>query len=171
MQMRQKGQEYNGVTLLELLIVIGIISIMSAVVYVSFTPARNQARLKAAQTEVVATIKQAQSYALQGKMAISGTKSGQVPARYGFKFLSDNQTYRIFYCTACGGLDDETVEEFSLASNGVSLTSPAYGSTRFDMDVPNGNYCLPSSLSMTLGLSGISKTITVEKGGSITESQ
>lgn len=90
---------YKAVTFAELIIVMAIIGIMTAVSIVSFTPIRSSARLKAAQREVAAEIKLAQGYALQGK-----TQKGATPCGYGFHF-KDNSNYEIFYNAPNGAGD------------------------------------------------------------------
>ncbi len=89
---RYKGIKLKGVTLLELMVVIAIIGIMSSVSIVSLHSLRTRARLKSAQSEVTATIKTAQSYALQGKQG-NGT---DIACGYGFRF-TDDENYEIFY--------------------------------------------------------------------------
>jgi prepilin-type N-terminal cleavage/methylation domain-containing protein len=175
--MKNQNQKKEGFTLIELMTVIAIFGIMVSVVLISFNPIKNQNKLKAVQTEMVSTIKQAQSYALQGK-AIPGVGT---PKGYGFEFFS-NQQYRIFYCMseaecANASLDaSHVVTDFSTADRGVTLTVPAdFTTTRFYFDIPNGNR-LPESFGdaagnfkMTLSLSGTTRDITISKSGSIIE--
>ena len=155
----------RGFTLLELMISIAVLAIMIMAAIVSLLPARNQARLKAVQAEVATTIKMIQSNALQGKVT-----NGAVPAGYGFQFIG-NQTYEIFSCDPCTGSADTQVAVFSLQDRGVTLNSPAFGSTRFYFDIPNGNCSLTEDLPMVLNISGsgITKTVRVKKSGAVLE--
>ncbi len=91
------ARKYRGFSFVELMSVIVIIGIMSAVAFVSLSSSKSSAKLGAAQREVAAAIKLAQSYALQGRMEAPETGSGlAVPCGYGIHFISE-ENYEIFY--------------------------------------------------------------------------
>lgn len=95
---RTKNNSYRrGVTLLELMVVIGIVGIMMAVSLVSLKSTRTGTRLNEARSDVAATIKLAQSYALQGKM-----QKGQPVCGYGFRFKNKTD-YEVYYYPVPGG--------------------------------------------------------------------
>lgn len=162
---------HKGFSFIELMLVIAVMGIMISIMF-RYNRIRNESQVKAAQTEVVATMKQAQSYSLQGKSLLTGT-----PYKYVFKF-SSNREYGIYWCGSdpCNPDTDVLVERYFLPG-GVRLTSPGYSATRFEFDVPNGNYCnnpnncdLSSDMIvLNLFAGGISKTIEVLKGGAIRE--
>jgi Tfp pilus assembly protein FimT len=90
-----KEKKLNGFSLIELMVILAIIVIMTGVSIVSLSPSRRYQALKAAQDEVTASIKLAQSYALQGR-TVSGISR---VCGYGFKFTNETD-YQIFYYTA-----------------------------------------------------------------------
>jgi type II secretion system protein H len=169
---KNKIKKYKGVTFLELMVVIAIIGIMTAVALVSLQPAKDDARLKAAQGEVAASIRLAQSYALQGK-----AQAGAKPCGYGFRFDptdSNKQKYEIFYKVANTGKDCSdpnytsfnTVEGYSL-KNGVFLNAPVFANTEIYYAIPFGTM-YGSNGSPFLNTTLKVKYLTVEKNISIT---
>jgi len=142
-------KKYRGFSFIELLTVIAIIGIMSAVAFVSLSSSKSSAKLSAAQREVAGAIKLAQSYALQGRMETdeAGGSGLAVPCGYGFHFISPTD-YEIFYnpgptrCTEknsgedigydkfyrqyrdSGGPDPSKIAESGSLKDGVSLKPP-----------------------------------------------
>lgn len=158
----------NGFTLLEVMVIIAIIGIMSAVGIVSLSSSRKMMALKASQDEVASAIKLAQSYALQGRIN-SGTK----PDGYGFEFAGgDDKTYRIFAYTVSPA-SQATIETKEL-KNGVTKFSPIDANTRIEFQ---GDYAIINLFSVppvviTLQSSGASpttKTVTINAQGFITQ--
>ena len=186
--MKIKNKNKNkGFTFLEVMVTISVIAILSSIGLVSLTSSKSVTRLKNAQSEVAATIKMAQSYALQGKKPTSGTACG-----YGFQFTGSG-TYRIYYnplntslfsdCNA-QNLDvgyrhnivsSQEVEPLSLPA-GVMLKSPAFAVTGIFFDVPHANAYSSSGanfggFTLVFGLSGSGsdeRTITVSSKASLT---
>lgn len=150
----------KGFTIFELTIVLAIMGIGASIMLVSLSPGKLQAKLRAAQNEVASTIKQAQSYALQGK-----TIGMVTPSKYGFRSTSTT-AYEIFYCLDTLCPIKTKLEEFSLANSGVSIEA----GKEVIFDVPNGNSNLSGfDLVITLTSSGKTKTVTVKPGGSVVE--
>ncbi len=148
-----ENKKYSGFTFAELIITIAIVGIMTVVAIVSMNPSKTQAKLKAAQTEVASSIKQAQSYALQGK------KQGAItPQYYGIKFT--NSTNYELYCNT------SIVETYKL-KDGVVLSGALPSGITFS--IPDGNSNLLSSLILTFGFNDTAKSITISPSGSITE--
>ena len=143
---------FRGFTLLEAVITIAIIGILSGIGIVSLTSSRNQAKLKSAQTEVAATIKLAQSYALQGKNC-----DGNMPSSYKFH-IRNNKDYSI----RCN--DSIDVENYSL-SGGVTL-APVGGFISFD--VPNANTNIPLGTSINFQSGSAIGTISINSHGGVT---
>lgn len=158
--------------MIEILIVISILVIMSIVGMVSLQPAKNDARLRAAQREVAATIKMAQSYALQGRM-----QNGKTPCEYGVQ-IPDSTHYTIFYripmnwnvgCSVVNPNSTTTIEQFAL-TNGVILKN-AIG-TEIVFEVPFGNIKIGDSAIILESPAGSNKTKTIniyQKGESVKE--
>lgn len=165
----------RGFTLLELMVVIGIIGIMTGIGLVSLVPAKKNIALKTAQDEVTSAIKLAQSYALQGK-SISGVSD---ICGYGFRFIDPPIAgdpivdYEIFYYKAgadcTGGKTESTVESQDL-KNGVSLTSPVVANTKIYFGIPSADISgtgVPQTFTFSSGSD--SKIITISSSGLVTE--
>jgi type II secretion system protein H len=165
--------EYNGFTFIELMVVIVIMTIMASVAFVSLQSSKANTRLQAAQREVTATIKQAQSYALQGRM--------QPPAKvcgYGVRFISENE-YEIFYkvptsgnICAYGEYESFSAESLQL-ENGVVLSNFDSDDTEIYFSIPFGiasGFFAGHSMTFEYPAgSGVTKTIDINSNGSITE--
>ena len=147
-----------GFSLVELMIVVAIIGIMSSIVLVSFNSPKAGVRLKAAQSELVSSIKMAQSFALQGKIPATGSKA----SAYGVEFI-DSQNYQLFYVDSSG---EHALEVYSLAEKNVSLTSSA--GTRFMFSVPDGNFSGGAAI-ITFDYNGTTKQIQILTGGAVIE--
>ncbi|MFA7209733.1 MAG: type II secretion system protein [Parcubacteria group bacterium] len=160
-------QNYKGVTLIELLVVIAIIGIMSGVGLLSLQPSKLDARLKAAQGEVAAAIRLAQSYALQGK-----TQDGAAPCGYGFQFTSQTD-YRIFYRIPNAGDCNPTSSRYNAESfvlkDGVEI-DPVDVNQEIYFTVPFGNISGPGIGDFVLTHPNAdNKTVTVNVAGNVVE--
>ncbi|MDO9231357.1 MAG: prepilin-type N-terminal cleavage/methylation domain-containing protein [bacterium] len=155
----------KGFTLLELMVIIGIIGIMTGVGLVSLSPAKKHYALKSAQDEVTAAIKLAQSYALQGKMP----SSGDIACAYGFYLVNDS-TYQIFYYKknttdgSCGTTENK-VEENTL-KNAVTAHSPQ---SRVYFMIPSGQMNLNYSVYFDYAGVNTTSNVIVDSGGLVTE--
>jgi len=160
-------QFYKGVTFMELLVVIAIIGIMGSVGLVSLQSSKLDARLKAAQGEVAASIRLAQSYALQGK-----TQAGAAPCGYGFRFTSQTD-YQIFYRTPAASVCNpasprHNAESFVLKDGGEIDQSDVNQEVYFT--VPFGNISGPGIGDFVLTHPNAdNKTITVNDAGNVVE--
>lgn len=172
--------KYNGFTFIELMIVVVLMTIMGGVAFVSLQSSKANARLQSAQREVTATIKQAQSYALQGKMQGTAKVCG-----YGVKFTSVNE-YKIFYKTPNSGMtcDDKDYAEYGVAENlqlenGVVLSSPSeYEDTEIYFAIPFGNAFDSAGTALNSDIelffqypaeTGETKSISINPRGSVFE--
>lgn len=79
----------HGVTLIELLIVVAIIGIMTAVTIIYLGGAKNDKAVGTATREVAAAVREAQNYALTGKNASSDCTT------YEFKWTNSSADYSI----------------------------------------------------------------------------
>jgi prepilin-type N-terminal cleavage/methylation domain-containing protein len=182
--MEQKLKKKRGMTLVELVVVMSIIAIFVALSFYSFQNSRVGARLDRAQSEVSATIKLAQSYALQGRV-----QTGEIVCGYGFRFKNDSD-YEIYYTglnssdypSGCdsqnGNLNyrrynndgySGSVEEYSLTDGTTSIDS----ATDIFFTLPHANaYNSGSPFSDTIikfSNSGQTESVIVNKYGMITE--
>lgn len=157
---KMKTKTKKGTSLLELSIVIAVTVIASSAVLVSLTSSRNKNNLRASQRELTATLRLAQSYALQGKL-----NNGTPSFGYGVEFLSPIE-YRIVSCSDVSCSTIVGVESRKI-SGGVSLTSPPPGSSRIIFFTPHGRVSAP--VAYTLSVGGEARTTSVGTTGAITE--
>lgn len=136
---------YPGFSMLELIIVIAIIIIALLAGIASMSGVRSNAALKSSQRELTAAIKQAQSYALQGK-----TQNGKTPCGYGLIF-TDNKTYVVYYnaLDGSGGFTNGCQDQ-NTSTNYLHYrsSSPASGVVSTSA-LPNGTITTESSLANT----------------------
>lgn len=193
--MSNRIKKHPAFTLIELLIVIGIIGIMSVVGIVSLGSGKSKLKLQSAQREVAATIKLAQSYALQGK-----TQNGATPCGYGFRLdpndSTDKKKYEIFYNAGpnCdqknsdpnyrhyrnGNPDPSGIAESHELGNGVKLKAPNIYSgdpntTELYFTIPHAKMYNNTGNDFTFApdfefdLGGVSKSMVIGANAAITE--
>lgn len=187
--MRRSFQNRKGFTLIEILAIIAITGILASIMIVSLSPAKSNAKLRAAQREVAATIRTAQSYALQGKSQDVGRVCG-----YGVYFPDDKERYEIFYnplIAEAVPCEDQNISPANRQHSGNSETSGA----PFDLpegvqlstsentiffDIPHANAyrsnggALGTAGTITFGFAfgedeGTPMTVTVNSRGQVTE--
>ena len=167
----KKRKFLRGFTVIEILVIIGIMGIMLSVALVSLSGGRTSAKLDAAQREVASAIQTAKSNALQGK-----TASGSVPKYWGIYFDNDNKTYKIVPSNAPGTDIAGGTETYTL-SNGVTFSVTNVTSRRIYFSIPNGNilrgngslYASGDTATVTVSISGLNKTVSISSGGVIKE--
>jgi Tfp pilus assembly protein FimT len=160
-----KIRKYKAFSALELLTIIAMITILTAISLSSMSRIRPDAKLKAAQRELAATIKQAQSYALEGKN-IPGTSS---ISSFGICF-DDSKTYKLIYNDDCS----KVVESASLGVVTMLYSSGWADGYKVNFNVPDGlpspsgaGASLPLTITLTDGTT--SKTVKIDIGGAVTE--
>ncbi len=179
---------------MEVMIVIAIVGIMSALVLINFNSTKNNARVKASQREVASAIKLAHSYALQGKTQPRWDGEMVTPCGYGIYFIpaseGENITrYRLFYNMPGGASCDDLnklaknrrfiegeskTEEIQTLESGVYLRFSSGRQVYFT--VPHGETysgaggALGSAVTMTVRIGSTEKTITINPGGLVEES-
>jgi len=158
----KKRKFLRGFTVIEILVIIGVMGIMLSAAFVSLGGGRTDAKLDAAQREVASAIQTTKSNALQGK-----TASGSVPKCWGFKF-TDDDTYVIFPsdCSA----DGSPVETNDLG-NGVKLNSPVASLTKIVFSIPNGEVVLagasPTTIELKIPGVAAAKTVSITSPGGV----
>lgn len=141
-----KSKKNLGFTLVEVITVMAIIGIMTAISIVSLRGARTGTNLENSRREAASAIKLAQSFALQGK-----TVGGNAPCGFGFRF-TDNDIYEIFYIPSggvscdiknddddtrnCSDTSCSTLESYNLKNN-VTVTASTGKDIYFT--IPHGN--------------------------------
>lgn len=129
------SKKQKGVTLAELIVVVGIISIMTGVVFVSMQGSRTESEVRAAAREVAAAVRSVQNDAISGKK-IKSSECSSATKKYEF-YYGTNTTlsltagqYKIEGCNAQDAVTLEKGVEFSSTgtSNKVGF-APVTGST------------------------------------------
>ncbi len=175
--MIQRKQKYTGFTLIEVMAVIGIISIMTSILFVSFDGPKKQTYLDNAQRQLITDLRFLQKSTLSGTVpsGISGSVCG-----HGLHRTSDTQ-YQFFVITKADAGGDCTSTTYSK----TSTTGTLYGEVKtFEKGVDFGNpqdlyFEVPhgkvysngveGNISYTLELDGESLQVCVPSSGNITE--
>jgi len=123
MKLNLKIKNRSGVTLVELLIVVALIGIMSAITIAFLGSGKNQKELESSAREVVAALREAQNLALTGK--IMGTN--EFPCSYVFQAVSGGSGYSINYnyCISGGDCTSTILKEYAayVLKNGVKFST------------------------------------------------
>ena len=182
----KKVKNNKGFSFIEVMIVISIIGIMSAVGMVGFNSSKSKTRLELSQRTLTAAIKLAQSYAIQGRV-----QESQVPCGYGVVFTSTAE-FRIFYNISSAGKDCQEINAEPTLSNfkynagtsrlidlfklekDVFLDSPVFVNSGVYFSTPRASAYNYSGVSLgtqayTLKYNSSTKTVTVGSEGSVTE--
>lgn len=142
----------KGFTLIEIIVVMAIISIVSGMVIVSLTDSRVKRELETNAREFVGVVREAQNYALTGKI-ITGASIPvtAVPCYFGVSWRSDLDNYKISYIYKNSDTDtcDVNGSSYSVATyamkNGAEISSD--GSLFFRL--PHANFSGNTSVEFT----------------------
>lgn len=144
----------QGFSLIELVIVMAIISIMTAVGLVSLQSNKVTIQLEAAGREVAAAIREAQNNALNGKNASS---TGTICKEYYFNYTVNSTSYSV---TCTGG-------SYPVSYNlKTPITFSTGGSINFS--IPSGNVSAAANIKLTKGGSNC-YYVRINQSGSISE--
>lgn len=83
--------DFRGYTLVEMLLVIGVVAMLATIVTVQFVQTRQRLGLNSAQRVISADIRQALQWAQSGR-----TQGGSVPQGYGVVFTVGVSTYTVY---------------------------------------------------------------------------
>ena len=152
----------RGFTLTEVVAVIAIIGIMSALLFVSLGGRRNNAALKAAAREVAAAVRVAQSNALTGLSR--GVPPGNSICQYGIQGSSSSYKTTVSSSVDCsGGGTSIDLSTYAL-QNGVVFGSP----WSVSFSTPRG-VVTSGNISIDLVDGGSHYSVSVNSSGVITE--
>jgi len=148
----------SGFSLMELMTVIAIIGIMSAVAIASLTGAKSKSALQTSTREVISAIALAQSYTLQGKEEnVGGTM--ETVCGYGL-YISGSNQYQIYYNILQSGSKDCSIQ--NTPGSTIGSTEPAYtlpDGVTFDMPDESWLYFTAPYAVVSAGVNGSGNTI------------
>lgn len=142
---------HRGVTLIEVMAVIAIMSILAAVTLVSWTESRSRQDLILAEREFTAIVRQAQGYALTGKLDMN--HPDWIPCSYQIQFVDDTEKNkyktRYTYYESGGSCDAPSVADIQTFTlpNGVAFSD--FGDINFFLPSGQREKDTPSSVSFT----------------------
>lgn len=140
----------KGMTLIEVIIVIAIVGIMSAISIVSYTTSKRNAELETAAEELVAVLREAQNYSLTGKEISSSCSNYRVT-------LTNNSSNYVLRTYTAAGVSCGNINSAYVFKSGVIISA---GGGYVSFAAPH------SSITRTAGvLSGSLFRITLSKGG------
>ena len=169
----KKKVSLNGFTLVELLVVIGIIAILTLILFVNYQPFKREFALQRAATKLAQDIRRMEGMAISSQ-SFSSCGSGY-KYQYGIFFKqSQPEEYNLFVdCNNNGDYDsgiDKIIETIDLES-GISILSLSSSFLRIVFSPPDPIVTIkPSASSAVITLStsnGQSKIIEVNKAGLI----
>lgn len=161
----------NGFTLIEIMIVMVIIGVMSAVVLSSLRSGKEQKAVEGEARRVASAIREIQNYALTGRQI-----SGQVPCRFGVGSISIgdasmilNESHRTGASCSAGASADTAIPGMVVSlANGVRFTADLNANFFFTVPRgelnPNGN---TTPISLRLGKGSTTYSVCVYPGGQI----
>ena len=170
-QKRMIMLKHKGFTLIEIMLVMAIIGVMSAMVFSSLRSGKEQKEVEGQARRVAAAIREIQNYALTGKQI-----SGQVPCRFGVMSLSIGNTQLVLReshrtgasCSAGASADANIPGMTVVLANGVRFTADLNASFFFTVPRgelnPNGN---ATPISLRLGKGSTTYSVCVYPGGQV----
>ncbi|MDX9855383.1 MAG: type II secretion system protein [Parcubacteria group bacterium] len=159
--MKIKIKTKKGFTLLEVMAVMGIVAVMTAVALSAIVNSRNQTELESAANEVMAAIRETQNYALTGKK----DESDNVCTQYTFSpGTPTNNSYTIL------GGPIQTCSNFSVTqklSGGVTFN----GSSSISFSTPHADVTPIGGATIVLIKGSNDYCVFVNNAGLITKGQ
>jgi len=153
----------TGFTLIEALVVIFIISVISAMMIVNWRKNENQYKLQRAAQEIAQNIRKAQDYALNGRQMLwPPTGEMFVPDYYGIHFEKTTPTFYFLYGDRIGNEGYQPPEDLPETNTNIE--------TGIEIDSIGGGNVKDIYFSVPDGLadfypSGTSATITIKRTG------
>ncbi len=160
--MTDKQTTIAAYTLIEVMIVLTLIGISSAIVFTGWSNGRVEQQLDSAGREVEAAIREAQNYALTGLQGVAGTE----PCQFLVDWTGAASTYRITYRSKnAGGVCDaatDTVIRPYVLKNGVTFSAGGNFSFSLPHAIVGGG---PQSIVLTKA--GSNQVVCVKVNGLI----
>jgi prepilin-type N-terminal cleavage/methylation domain-containing protein len=157
--MREIENSKRGFTLIEILIVIAIIGILSAMVLVSISAGRTARDLDRSAHEVAAVLREAQNYALSGRSASVNENN----CSYSVQVTSGSSNYSLRHTYGSGCGSNDALSNYSLARGVV------FGSAlTVNFSVPRG-VLTSGATSIALTKNGSTVYVCLSAAGRITE--
>lgn len=120
--MQKTSKNFKAFTLIEALIVVGIIAIVTTIILVSYSNSRTAQQLESAAREVEAAVREAQSYALTGYQGVVATDPCRFEVAWGGSTYSVTYWYKSTSDDNCGGARPLVLGSYAVR-NGVTFTS------------------------------------------------
>ncbi len=151
-----------GFTLVEILVVMGLIAILSGVAFINFIRPQNQASLDSIVATLVADLKSQQTKAMAG----DGVSA---PAAQAHGIYVQSGSYTLFKGSAYSGADTDNFVVSSDTGTTLSTTLPSTQAvfTKGSGDVA-GFIAGQSTITVTSSGTGVSRTITLNRYGALT---
>jgi prepilin-type N-terminal cleavage/methylation domain-containing protein len=144
----------KGFTLIELVVVIAIIGIVSALMLTALSASRNSSELESSATEVITALREAQNYALTGR---------EISVDCNLYRMSFNGSDYILKNTGTGAGTCTLLQDYKL-KNGVTFV----GSSNVDFEAPHAIKTGALSVGLTKG--GKNYYVCINSAGVITKS-
>ncbi len=159
-----------GFTLVELMLVVGIIAIVTGALIPSFSGYIKTQNLKQAQENVRSELRSAQNRALTG--SLSDTYVGSDRVKYWVFYTTANSSSYSFYTsaqnTSCNPANFSAAHSTQTLTNGITFNISAAKCIFFDMSDGSINAVPASPLSVSVWAgSGASKTVSFNSAGLI----
>lgn len=159
------SKSYRGLTLIELMISIAIISIMAGVIIVSMSSGKTDRELDAAAREFASIVREAQNYALTGKQLVANS----VPCKYHLTWVRGRSDYSLMYEYELNGTCVPPSPTYSISytlKNGVTFATP--GIQAFYFSPPHGTLSFDAGVrSVGLSKDGQSRIICIHEDGRV----
>ncbi|HSE61383.1 MAG TPA: prepilin-type N-terminal cleavage/methylation domain-containing protein [Candidatus Saccharimonadales bacterium] len=158
--MPRSSARQPGFTLVELLLVMGLVAVLAGITSVNLFSPQTKANINSLTDRLAADIKSQQIKAMSGdSMSASAAQEHGVYIQTG--------TYTLFKGTAYSGADTDNIP---IASEGGVTLSTTFPSTQVVFDKGSGEVIgfTNGSNTITLSGSGETKTITINRYGAVT---
>lgn len=149
--MRTFFQKNSGVTLIELVVVISILSIMAGIATVSFSSSRDKRAVETNAREFSAVLRLAQNYTLNGKQSATGT------CGYGIASSINSAYYISIYTRFVGG---------GCLPSGQALGGGGQYNLKQGVTFSTSDSSVPIYFQMPKGIPNVQMNFTFSKNGS-----